>query len=128
LRKISCAVQPALLVGFDERPDKGFSALSTRSQFLHKSQIRRYALVLDKTGSPPGEGCPEIAVLLVDCLVFASNDVLVHKLAVRFGKSFRPKLESQLGNFAGKVERHLVVVVIYWRAGVHADVESLVQG
>jgi len=66
--------------------------------------------------------------LRLEILVFASNDVLVHNLAVRFGKLFRPKLESQLGNFAGKVERHLVVVVIHWRAGVHANVESLVQG
>jgi hypothetical protein len=65
-------------------------------------------------------------VLRVARLVFRSNDVFVHDLVVVLCQLLRPELEGQLGDLTGKVERHLVIVVVHWRASVHADVEGLV--
>src|SRR5262249_33683115 len=39
-----------------------------------------------------------------------------------------PELEGQLVDLAGERERHLVVLVVDWRAGVDAHVESFVDG
>jgi hypothetical protein len=83
-------------------------------------------------GAGPGERAvlwtelPVNRSLLVARLVFRSDDVFVHDVAVLLGDLLLPELEGQLGDLTGKVERHLVIVVVHWRASVHADVEGLV--
>ena len=46
---------------------------------------------------PLVESCPETTVLRVARLVFRSNDVFVHDLAVVLGDLLLPELEGQLG-------------------------------
>ena len=39
----------------------------------------------------------------------------------------RPEFEGELAELAGETERHLIILVVHWRPGVHADVEGLVD-
>src|SRR5450755_900651 len=39
----------------------------------------------------------------------------------------RPQLEGYLVELAGKAERHLVILVVDWRAGIHADIKGFVN-
>src|ERR1035437_1131498 len=77
-----------------------------------------------RTGGQPRESCPVISALLL-CVSRACRRLL-ELLHIARGKFGFIKTEGQLVNFAGKLERDLIVLVVRRRAGVAADVEGLV--
>ena len=64
---------------------------------------------------------------LLACLIPGSGDCCSNDLAVRGGQLLRAEFEGQLVELAREAEGHLVVLVVYSGAGVHADVEGLVS-
>ena len=48
-------------------------------------------------------------------------------LSILGRKLLRSQVEGHLGEFAREAERHLVILVVHWRAGVYADVKRFVR-
>ena len=68
-----------------------------------------------------------VSLLLLARLIPGSGDCCSNDLAVRGGQLLRAEFEGQLVELAREAERHLVVLVVYSGAGVHADIEGLVS-
>src|SRR5258706_16393632 len=71
-------------------------------------------------------GCPQFPDPVR--LVFGFGESVLNGLTLVARQLRRPQLESHLVELAGKAERHLVILVVYWRAGIHAGIKGLVNG
>src|SRR5215471_550044 len=61
-------------------------------------------------------------------LVMRSSAADPNGLTVLVTELLAPEIEGQLGELPGEAERHLVVVVVHWGAGIDAHVEGFVEG
>src|SRR6185295_4520561 len=82
--------------------------------------------------SPKRAGSPtaprEVTLLIQPPLVLIARlgDRFLHLPAVFIGQLHRPHVEGQLVDRTLEAEGHLIVLVVYGRAGVDPDIESLV--
>jgi hypothetical protein len=60
-------------------------------------------------------------------LVFRLGEGVLDDLMILARELHRPELVSDLRDLAGEAERQLVIAIVHRRAGIHADIESLVQ-
>src|SRR5262245_58440046 len=56
-----------------------------------------------------------------------SGESMLNDLMVLARKLLRSKLEGELVELAGEAERHLIVLVVYGRAGIDTHVEGLID-
>src|ERR1035437_2802965 len=77
-----------------------------------------------RTGGQPRESRPVISALLL-CVSRACRRLL-ELLHIARGEFRFIQTDGQLVNFAGELERDLIVLIVHRRAGVAADVEGLV--
>src|SRR5262245_9177306 len=60
--------------------------------------------------------------------VTSLGERVLHDLMVIARQLRRPELECELVELASKAERHLVILVVHWRATIDAHVKGLVYG
>ena len=111
-------------------PDADSAALTCNTPTIamaaqRRKLFRRPIAILRPSGHPQ-KGTPAIRIIFSRLIVRACEAFLKVRLTPRRYLR-RPELDGQLVELAGEAERRLVVLVVHARAGIHADIEGLVD-